>query len=159
METTQLTGHSAAAVRVSTSTTRPAMAQPFRSFFEPFGHVYQHPRYQKDTKTYERSLCIVLDDSFDFLLAPFPAQSEWILSKPSVARAHLAGLLDAEGSIGIYPMRLLTSLNVIYYNTNPSLVWFVHKAIKSLGFRPLEPYLDKKKGFRSPGCQIEMKED
>ena len=39
--------------KVSTSTTHPAMAELFRSLFEPYGHVYQHPRYKKDTKAYE----------------------------------------------------------------------------------------------------------
>jgi hypothetical protein len=147
------------AVRVSTSTTHPAMMELFRSLFEPYGHVYQHPRYKKDTKTYEWNLSTVLDNSFDFLLVSFRAQSEWILSKHSITCAYLAGLLDAEGSIGIYPAKLLTSLNVIYYNTNLDLMRFVHEAIKGLGFRPLKPYLDKKKGFRSPGFHIEMKKD
>ena len=76
-----------------------------------------------------------------------------------MTRAYLAGLFDAEGSVGIYPDKGRTSLNVIYYNTNLELMWYVHNAMASLGFRPLEPYLDKKKGFRSPGYHIEMKKD
>lgn len=134
------------------------MAQLFRSLFERFGHVNQDPRYKKDTRTYEWNLYTIVDDSFDFLLPPFSEVVDWVLSKPSLTRAYLAGL-DAEGSVGIYPAKRLTSLNVVYYNTNLDLMWFVHRAIKSLGFRPLEPYLDKKKGFRSPGYHIEMKKD
>ncbi|HMD79280.1 MAG TPA: LAGLIDADG family homing endonuclease [Nitrososphaerales archaeon] len=146
-------------VRVSTSTTHPAMADLFRKLFEPHGHVYQDPRFKKDTNSYEWNLYTILDSSFEFLISPFSDLVDWIASRPSMTRAYLAGLFDAEGSVGIYPAKLLTSLNVIYYNTNLELMWFVHKAITSLGFHPLEPYLDKKKGFRSPGYHIEMKKD
>src|SRR5438309_479957 len=41
------------AIRVSTNSTHPAMAELFTKLFSPYGHVYQHPRYKKDTKTYE----------------------------------------------------------------------------------------------------------
>src|SRR2546422_10473875 len=33
------------AVRVSTSTTHPALADLFTILFSPYGHVYKHPRY------------------------------------------------------------------------------------------------------------------
>jgi hypothetical protein len=146
-------------VRVSTSTTHPAMAELFHSLFDPYGHVYQSPRFKKDTKTYEWNIYTIVDASFDFLFDSFADVAEWLLSKQSVTRAYLAGLLDAEGSIGIYPAKLLTSVTVAYYNTNLDLMWLVHRAIRTLGFHPLEPYLDKKKGFRSPGYHIEMKKD
>jgi hypothetical protein len=146
-------------VRVSTSTTHPALAQLFRSLFEPHGHVYQHPRYKKDTQTYEWNLGVIVDSSFDFLCSPFSEVVGWILSKQSTTLAYLGGLLDAEGSVGIYPAKRLTSVNIVYYNTNLQLMLFVHKAIQILGYRPLKPYLDKKKGFRSPGYHIEMKKD
>jgi intein/homing endonuclease len=146
-------------VKVSTSTTHPAMVQLFRSLFEPYGHVYQHPRYKKDTRTYEWNLSTIVDDSFEFLFPSFEDVSDWILSKTSITLAYLAGLFDAEGSVGIYPAKRLTSLNVVYYNTNLKLLWFVHRALQKLSYRPLDPYLDKKKGFRSPGYKIEMKKD
>lgn len=146
-------------VRVSTSTTHPAMAELFRKLFEPHGHVYQHPRFKKDTNTYEWNLGTILDSSFEFMVSPFSDLVDWIASKPSITLAYLAGLFDAEGTVGIYPAKLLTSLNVIYYNTNLGLLRFVYKAITDLGFHPLEPYLDKEKGFRSPGYHIEMKKD
>jgi hypothetical protein len=148
-----------AVVRVSTSTTHPAMAELFRSLFEPYGHVYQNPRFKKDTKTYEWNLYAILDDSFDFLFPSFSESSHWIQSNQSLTLSYLGGLFDAEGSVGIYPAKLLTSLNVLFYNTNLDLMNFVYKAVTKLGYRPLPPYLDKKKGFRSPGYHIEMKKD
>ena len=146
-------------VRVSTSTTHPAMANLFRSLFEPYGHVYQDPRYKKDTKSYEWNLNTIVDSSFDFLFAPFSEVSDWLLSNSSLLRAYLAGLFDAEGSVSIHAARLLISLNATYYNTNLGLMQFVFNALSKLGFRPQRPYLDKKKGFRSPGYHIEMKKD
>ena len=146
-------------VRVSTSTTHPAMADLFRALFEPYGHVYQHPRYKKDTKSYEWNMNAILDDSFDFLLTTVPDAAQWIARRPSLVLSYLAGLLDAEGSIGIYAQRLTTVLVVTYYNTNLGLMKIVHSLILELGLRPQQPYLDKKKGFRSPGYHIEMKKD
>ncbi len=43
-------------VRVSTSTTHPAMAELFHSLFGKYGHVYQLPRFKKDTSSYEWNL-------------------------------------------------------------------------------------------------------
>jgi len=146
-------------LRISTSTTHPAMVQLFRSLFEPYGHVYQDPRFKKDTNSYEWNTYAFVDESFDFLSLTFSDAADWILSKPSITKAYLAGFLDAEGSIGIYAAKLLTSVRITYYNTNLPLMRFVHTAITSLGFHPVEPYLDKKKGFRSPGYHIEMKKD
>ena len=146
-------------VRVSTSTTHPAMAELFRSLFEPYGHVYQHPRYKKDSNSYEWNLGAILDDSFDFLLASVRNTANWLGSRHSLLLAYLAGLLDAEGSISIHAQRRSTVLNVTYYNTNLELMKWVYRWIRGLGFQPQRPYLDKKKGFRSPGYHIEMKKD
>jgi hypothetical protein len=59
--------NAAEAIRVSTSTTHPAMAELFTSLFSPYGHVYMHPRYKKDTQSYEWNLNAILDGSFIFL--------------------------------------------------------------------------------------------
>ena len=146
-------------VRVSTSTTHQTMVELFRSLFEPYGHVYQHPRYKEDTNSYEWNLNANLDESFDFLFLRLSALARWVSPRPSLVLSYLAGLFDAEGSVGIYPAKGRTSLNLIYYNTDLRLLRFVYRAIRSQGLRPLKPYLDKKKGFRSPGFKIEMKKD
>src|SRR5208283_2452106 len=44
------------AIRVSTSTTHPAMAELFTNLFSPYGHISKHPRYKKDTQSYEWNL-------------------------------------------------------------------------------------------------------
>lgn len=86
-------------VRVSTSTTHPAMAELFRSLFGPYGHVYQIPRYKKDTKTYGWNLAVILDDSFGFLLSSFDEVRDWVGESGTRTLAYLSGFLDAEGSI------------------------------------------------------------
>jgi len=146
-------------VRVSTSTTHPAMASLFRSLFEPHGHVYQHPRYKKDTGTYEWNLSTILDNSFEFLLDDQETCWDCVSGRESLMLAYLAGVLDSEGNIWVGPAKLKTAITVSYYNTNLELLRFVHRVLTMLGYNPLEPYLDKAKGFRSPGYHIEMKKD
>ena len=146
-------------VRVSTSTTHPAMSELFHSLFDPYGHVYQHPRYKKDTKSYEWNLQVIVDNTFDFLLEDRDAVWKWVAERESTLLAYLAGFLDAEGTISINAARLLISMDVAYYNTNVELITFVFHSLKGLGFRPSPPYLDKKRGFVTPGYHIEMKRD
>jgi hypothetical protein len=146
-------------VRVSTSTTHPAMANLFRSLFEPYGHVYQAPRYKKDTKSYEWNLCTILDDSFDFLLETKEAVWEWVSRSESTLLAYLAGVLDAEGSIGIHSNGRRTSVRVMYYNTSQELLVFIRSALRKLGYSPTGPYLDKRKGTFTSKYGIERKKD
>jgi hypothetical protein len=147
------------AVRISTSTTHPAMVELFRNLFEKYGHVYQYSRYKKDTHTYEWNLSTDLDESFSFLLGSRSECRDWIARDSSTILAYLAGLFDAEGTIGIYPNARTTSVQAIYYNTDLDLLQCVHKWLIKLGYDALEPYLDKKPGFRSPGFHIEMKKN
>lgn len=146
-------------VRVSTSSTHRAMVELFRKLFEKHGHVYQHSRYKEDTFTYEWNLSTIVDGSFSFLLEPRNECRDWISDDSSTILAYLSGLLDAEGTIGIYPNARTTSVQVIYYNTDLDLIRCVRNWIIHLGYNALEPYLDKPKGFRSPGFRIEMKKD
>lgn len=73
--------------------------------------------------------------------------------------AYLAGLFDSEGSIGVYRNAKKTAIVLAYCNTDLALLRRVGKGIAELGCHPLRPYLDRKKGFRSPGYHIEMKKD
>jgi intein/homing endonuclease len=146
-------------VRVSTSTTHPAMANLFRSLFEPYGHVYQDPRYKKDTKSYEWNLNTIVDDSFDFLLEDRADVWKWVAQKESTLLAYLAGVLDSEGSVGIHSNGKGTSLRVMYYNTSQELLFFLKRALEKLGYGPTGPYLDKRKGTSTSKYRIERKKD
>jgi len=146
-------------VKVSTSTTHPAMANLFRSLFEPYGHVYQAPRYKKDTKSYEWNLYAIVDSSFDFLLDDRIEAWKWVAQKESTLLAYLAGILDAEGSVGIHSNGTGTSIRVMYYNTSRELLTFIKGALEKLGYGPTGPYLDKRKGTSTSKYRIERKKD
>ena len=146
-------------VRISTSTTHPAMAELFGALFNSSGHVYQHPRYKKDTNTYEWNLSTIVDDSYSFMLLPRGECWNRLARSESTILAYLSGLFDAEGSIGIYRNASTTALTLAFYNTDLDLMNIVHSWLTILGYNPLKPYLDKPKGFRSPGFHIEMKKD
>jgi hypothetical protein len=145
--------------RVSTSTTHPALAELFTSLFSPFGHVYNLPRYKKDTKTYEWNFQAILDDSFAFLLEPREKCRHWVREQDERMLAYLAGLVDAEGHIRIYPNPRTVGIIISIWNTDIDLVRFAYYCLKQLGYRPMEPYLDKRAGGESSGFHIERKKD
>jgi len=145
------------AVRVSTSSTHPALAELFAELFSPYGHVYQHPRYKKDTGTYEWNFQVILDKSFGFLLEPRDKCREWVLNKESTMLAYLAGLIDAEGYIRPYANPRTVAIEVSIWNTDTDLLEFVYKCLKRLGYRPVEPYLSKPPGEASSGFHIARK--
>lgn len=147
------------ATRVSTSTTHPTFALLFHRLFSPYGHVSQHPRYKKDTRTYEWNLHVILDSSFEFLLMEREACWQWISSKDSTRLAYLAGVVDAEGSISIYGQRGRTVLMVTIYNTSLDLENFLLRTLEELGYRPRGPYLDKKAGTMTSKYEIKRKKD
>jgi hypothetical protein len=146
-------------VRVSTSTTHPAMANLFRSLFEPYGHVYQHPRYRIETDSYEWNLIVIVDQSFEFLLENPKLIRERLLDDESAMLSYLAGIVDAEGSVGIYGNGKGTSIQVLVYNTNLELLGFVKTALGRLGLAPLGPYLDKRKGTTTSKYRITRRKD
>jgi hypothetical protein len=145
------------AIRVSTSTTHPALANLFTNLFGQYGHVNRHPRYKKDTKTYEWNFQVILDESFGFLLESQDKCRKWVASKESTVLAYLAGLVDAEGYIRIYPNPKTVGIIVSIWNTDTGLIAFAFRCLEQLGFRPMKPYLHRQAGGVSSGFQIEMK--
>jgi hypothetical protein len=135
------------------------MVELFRSLFERYGHVYQHPRYKKDTNSYEWNLSVILDDSFEFLFQDFAGLRDSHPKKAAVLLAYVAGIIDAEGSIGIYSNKTGTALQLLVYNTNLELVSFVKSAWTEMGFAPVGPYLDKEKGSVTSKYMIERRKD
>jgi len=145
--------------RVSTSTTHPQMVELFRKLFEPYGHVNQHPRYKKDTRSYEWNISANLDSSFEFLIPKIADCWDWVYTTDDRVSSYLAGLVDAEGNIGFSCDKKNTSLMLTIYNTDTFLLECAKRGLQKLGYNPVGPYLDKPAGFRSPGYNIEMKKD
>jgi hypothetical protein len=147
------------AIRVSTSTTHPTMAALFRSLFERFGHVYQHPRFKKDTRTYEWNLSTILDPSFEFLLEDRAASWSWIQNNVLTILAYLAGAWDAEGSVAISENANCTAIMLPIFNTDTAFLGFIKSVLIQLGYHPVGPYLDKRKGTFTSKYKIERKKD
>lgn len=146
-------------VRVSTSTTHPAMAELFHTLFGRYGHVYQHPRYKKDTESYEWNLSTILDSSLGFLLDGMSKSWAWVLGKKEREIAYLAGVTDAEGHIGIFRNYKTVAIIVSIYNTNSRLLLMLKSSMGRLGYRVLGPYLDKPKGSSGSKYRIMRKKD
>jgi len=121
-------------VRVSTSTTHPAMVQLFRSLFEPYGHVYQYARYKKDTYAFEWNIQVILDASFSFLMRTFDEVREWVQESASRTIAYLSGFLDAEGSILLtHNTRGGIVVFVDYFNENKSILEWISARARDFG--------------------------
>jgi hypothetical protein len=121
-------------IRVSTSTTHPAMVTLFRKSFESYGHVYQVPRYKRDTGTYEWNVQAILDDTFSFLLQEFSEARDWIAASESRVIAYLSGFLDAEGSILV--TRNKTGGIVIfvdYFNEDLEILEWIQSYVARIG--------------------------
>lgn len=84
---------------------------------------------------------------------------DWVSTTDNRILSYLAGLIDAEGNIGISRDKKNTSLMLTIYNPDKLLLECVKKGLQKLGYNPLGPYLDKEAGQRSPGYNIEMKKD
>ncbi|MDA4113012.1 MAG: hypothetical protein OK474_03100 [Thaumarchaeota archaeon] len=122
--------NAAEAIRVSTSTTHPAMAELFTSLFSPYGHVYRHPRYKKDAQSYEWNLSSVSDGSFIFLQEDREHTWKWIAEDERTSLSYLAGVLDVEGSVVITAIQGRTVLMLCYYNTNLALLHFLCESLR-----------------------------
>ena len=136
-------------VRVSTSTTHPAMAELFHDLFGKYGHVYQLPRFKKDTGSYEWNLQVILDESFSFLIPNFGMVKHWIGRHERTVLAYLAGLLDAEGSILVTKdAKSKVVLFVDYYNSNREILDWVAVQARRLNLS-VSLRINKKKGVRT----------
>jgi hypothetical protein len=133
------------------------MVELFESLFGQHGHVYKFPRYKKDTGTYEWIVQVILDKSFEFLLEARDKCREWVARQDSTMLAYLAGLVDAEGYIRIYPNPRTIGITVTIYNTDTELLGFAHLGLTRLGHRPMRLYLHRGPGKASSGFQIELK--
>ncbi|MBI3860040.1 MAG: LAGLIDADG family homing endonuclease [Thaumarchaeota archaeon] len=123
-------------VKVTTSTTHPAMARLFHELFGRHGHVYQMPRYKKDMNSYEWNLAVILDDTFSFLLWDSGEALAWVGSTDATVCSFMAGLLDSDGSIVITKTnngKVTTFMD--YYGCDLPLLSWVQSELTRLGHR------------------------
>jgi len=89
-------------IRVSVSTTHPAMLKLFKSSFEKYGVVGLYPKYDKRVRQYRWSIYCDLNSSFDFLLSKPESIPKWIIKNDELFLAFLSGYFDAEGCLSLY---------------------------------------------------------
>lgn len=146
-------------VRVSTSTTHPAMSRLFRNLFSRYGHVYELPRFKGDTKSYEWNLQAILDDSFAFLEPSVEDCWAWVSGNGDRLLAYIAGVIDAEGHVGIFRNYKTVAIIVSIFNTKRDFLVKIKSSLDSMGCHVLGPYLDKRKGTSSGKYRIMRRQD
>lgn len=147
------------AIRVSVSTTHPAMAKLFTNLFQRYGHVYQHPRFKKDTQSYEWNLSSILDSSFDFLLQEFPETAAWVVKDEKILLAYLSGFLDAEGSfVTTVDQFGKVHLFLDFNNSEKQILEWIQFNVKKMGFYGALR-LNKKAGVRTKKYGIVHRSD
>ena len=147
------------AIRVSTSTTHPAMVELFSRLFEPYGHVYKHPRKKKEMHSYEWNLQTILDGSFAFLLQDFRQARRWIDEDERRVFGYLSGFLDADGDIvTTRDSGGNVALYLDYFNSNKAILEWIEKHVRRLGFS-CSLRINKKKGYRSKPHNIPLNFD
>jgi hypothetical protein len=122
------------AIRVRVSTTHPAMAELFDSLFSSYRHVSRYPRRAK-LSGYEWTLECDLDATFRFLLSK-PTIHELEVLSPEEKIAFLAGLFDAEGTVYLHDKGGRYSPELAISNTEESLLEYVSRSIREMGFTP-----------------------
>lgn len=88
-------------IKVGCNSTKPAQINLIRNLFKDYGPVW----VGKPNKKGVRSIDILLNKSFSFLLPKEDKIDNWILKKRNCLAAFTAGYTDAEGNIGIYDKR------------------------------------------------------
>ncbi|MGA2664981.1 MAG: hypothetical protein ABSF83_08565 [Nitrososphaerales archaeon] len=102
---------SGTAVMASSSTTHPASARLFHELSESYGHVYQHPMFERD-KGYRWRLAVRPDNSFRFLLPEPEVSVQRFSPDRQTFSSYLAGFLDSDGNIKVGPSTGYTRIAV-----------------------------------------------
>jgi hypothetical protein len=146
-------------IKVTTSTTHPAMAELFCELFGGYGHVSCFPRFKKDTGTYEWNLSVYLDVSFSFLTWTKREAWRFLRGKCVLMNSYLAGVIDSEGSIIITKNGNNTALMLSVFNTDTSLLKFLRCIIIRNGCSPLKIRLNKRAGLGGSKFKIPRRKD
>lgn len=117
------------AIRVKTTSTRPAMVELFLSLFASHGPHRVYPRFSK-MAGYEWTVEAELDQSFEFLLLekdtpPTNGAEKIILS-------YLAGLFDAEGSVWVWDGRAFAP-RISFTNKDLTMLDWIENQFTRLG--------------------------
>lgn len=125
-------------IKVGCNSTKPAQINLIRNLFKNYGPVWIGKPNVKGV----RSIDILLNKSFSFLLPKEDKINNWILRKRGCLAAFTAGYTDAEGNIGVYDGRAKFRLGSYDIGTLRS----IHKNLKKLKIKS-HLRLETKAGF------------
>lgn len=125
-------------IKVGCNSTKNAQIKLIKSLFKNYGPVWISKPNEKEV----RSIDILLNNSFSFLLPKEDKIDDWMLKKRNCLVAFSAGYIDAEGSIGIYDKRARFRLG----SYDIGILRSIHQNFTKL---KIKSYLrlERKKGF------------
>lgn len=131
-------------IRVSVSSTHPAMLQLFKETFRIYSSVGIYPKYDKVRDTFTWGIYADLDKSFDFLLTKKETVPKWIKRDIKSFLAFLSGYFDAEGCISISYTSKSKGMQLVLKSCDREILLDILTKLNNIGFHFRGPKLDKK---------------
>lgn len=134
-------------IRVTVSTTHPAMLELMKDIFGKYARVVLIPKFIRRRKQFEWEVYSYLHSSFEFLLAKTTGTNDSFLS-------FLAGFFDAEGSVSIKRGSSPNTTRVVVEvsSTNLGLSRFLNDQLHKLGYHPYFPPKPTRREGDVVGC-------
>jgi len=121
-------------IRISVSSTHPAMLRLFKKLFDKYGKVNSYPKCDKKKNRYVTCTYCDLDKSFGFLVPKSSEIPEWISKEDKLFFSFLSGYFDAEGCISIYQNEKYWNMQWILKSCDKRLLENILKKLNELEF-------------------------
>jgi len=121
-------------VKITVSTTHPAMIEPMQEVFGKYARVVLTPKFIRKWKQLKWEVYSLLHPSFEFFLTKTIGTNESFLS-------FFAGFFDAEGSISIRRQSRSTTTRIVMEvsSNDLGLLTFFDDQLRKLGYNPCFP--------------------
>ncbi len=119
-------------IRLSTSTTHPALWILLNEIFGRYGRVGRSAALSRGH--YEWATYCYLDSSFEFLLEKCKVIPEDILTDEQLFLAFLAGYVDAEGSLRVYEVEGTVAVSLRINSEDERILRDITRKLKSMGY-------------------------
>jgi hypothetical protein len=119
-------------VRVSTSTTHPAMWRLLSSVFGKYGRINKTPA--RDRLGFEWAVYAYLDRSFDLLLRKPTLVDAELIANQQPFLSFLSGYIDAEGSFRIYQQDHYSAVALRINSEDEGILRGIRKALSAMGY-------------------------
>ena len=131
-------------IRVSVSTTHPAMLHLFKKLFKKYGKVNLYPKYDRKRNRFLWCIYCDLDHSFNFLVDKCKKIPKWIKENSELFFSFLSGYFDSEGCISISSSENSGVIHLIIQTCDKEILEDIVEELNNLGFEFRKPRLIKK---------------